>query len=130
MESFSLKPPLRRKWCISVVEQVWHLCVLYLFHLFHTLKPQIEKILLVWWKDERELFYIEEFRAIEREFPNFKFYVVLDNPLPEDNWQVKADIDSPGDGFKGFIVPVLVKEYLSKHPEPEEIEYYFCGPPG
>ena len=55
--------------------------------------------------------------------------MALDNPLPEDNWQVKADINSPGDGFKGFIMPVLVKEYLSKHAEPEEIEYYFCGPP-
>lgn len=102
----------------------------HLFHLFHTLKTTDRKI-SYWYggRTKRELFYIEEFRAIEREFPNFKFYVALDNPLPEDNWQVKADIDSPGDGFKGFIMPVLVKEYLSKHPEPEEIEYYFCGPP-
>ena len=50
-------------------------------------------------------------------------------PLPEDNWQIKEDIDAPGDGFKGFIHQVLIDNYLSKHEEPEEIEYYFCGPP-
>jgi len=52
-----------------------------------------------------------------------------DNPLPEDNWVEKVSIDSPGDGFKGFIMPVLEQQYLKNHPEPEEIEYYFCGPP-
>ena len=26
-------------------------------------------------------------------------------------------------------MPVLSKEYLASHAEPEEIEYYFCGPP-
>jgi Na+-transporting NADH:ubiquinone oxidoreductase subunit F len=102
----------------------------HLFHLFHTLKTTDRKVSF-WYggRTKRELFYIDEFRQIEKEFPNFRFYVALDNPLPEDNWQVKADIDSPGDGFKGFIMPVCVKEYLSQHPEPEEVEYYFCGPP-
>ena len=43
---------------------------------------------------------------------------------------MKKDInDSEGDGFQGYIMPVLLKEYLENHPEPEEIEYYFCGPP-
>ena len=102
----------------------------HLFHLFHTLKTTDRKV-SYWYggRTKRELFYIEEFRQIEREFPNFKFYVALDNPLEEDNWQVKDDIDSPGDGFKGYIMPVCVEQYLNKHPEPEEIEYYFCGPP-
>lgn len=102
----------------------------HIFHLFHTLKTTDRKVSF-WYggRTKRELFYIDEFREIERNFPNFKFYVALDNPLPEDNWQVKEDIDSPGDGFKGFIMPVCVEKYLSKHPEPEEIEYYFCGPP-
>ena len=54
----------------------------------------------------------------------------MDNPLPEDNWKVKEDInDKDGDGFQGYIMPVLFEEYLKNHPEPEEIEYYFCGPP-
>jgi len=102
----------------------------HLFHLFHTLKTTDRKVSF-WYggRTKRELFYIDEFRQIEKEFPNFRFYVALDNPLPEDNWQVKADIDAPGDGFKGFIMPVCVKEYLANHPEPEEVEYYFCGPP-
>jgi len=102
----------------------------HLFHLFHTLKTTDRKVSF-WYggRTKRELFYIEEFREIERNFPNFKFFVALDNPLPEDNWQVKENLDAPGDGFKGFIMPVLYNEYLKNHPEPEEVEYYFCGPP-
>ncbi len=102
----------------------------HLFHLFHTLKTTDRKVSF-WYggRTKRELFYIEEFREIEKKFPNFRFYVALDNPLPEDNWQVKENIDAPGDGFKGFIMPVCVKEYLANHAEPEEVEYYFCGPP-
>lgn len=102
----------------------------HLFHMFHTLRTTDRKVSF-WYggRTKRELFYIEEFRQIEREFPNFKFYVALDNPLPEDNWQEKTDIDAPGDGFRGYIMPVCVEQYLSKHPEPEEVEYYFCGPP-
>ncbi|NUN99725.1 MAG: NADH:ubiquinone reductase (Na(+)-transporting) subunit F [Saprospiraceae bacterium] len=102
----------------------------HLFHLFHTLKTTDRKVSF-WYggRTRRELFYVEEFREIERQFPNFKFYIALDNPLPEDNWQVKENMDAPGDGFKGFIMPVLFNEYLKNHPEPEEIEYYFCGPP-
>lgn len=102
----------------------------HLFHLFQTLKTTDRKVSF-WYggRTRRELFYIDEFRQIEKDFPNFRFYVALDNPLPEDNWVVKESIDAPGDGFKGFIMPVCVKEYLGSHPEPEEIEYYFCGPP-
>ncbi len=102
----------------------------HLFHMFHTLKITDRKVSF-WYggRTKRELFYIDEFRQIEKEFPNFKFYVALDNPLEEDNWQVKEDIDAPGDGFKGFIMPVCVQQYLAKHEEPEEVEYYFCGPP-
>ena len=102
----------------------------HLFHMFHTLKTTDRKVSF-WYggRTRRELFYIDEFRQIEKEFPNFKFYVALDNPLPEDNWEVKETCDSPGDGFKGYIMPVCVEKYLANHPEPEEIEYYFCGPP-
>ncbi len=102
----------------------------HLFHLFHTLKTTDRKV-SYWYggRTRRELFYIEEFRKIEKEFPNFKFYVALDNPLEEDNWQIKENIDAPGDGFKGYIMSVCYEEYLKNHPEPEEIEYYFCGPP-
>ncbi len=102
----------------------------HLFHLFHTLKTTDRKVSF-WYggRTRRELFYIDEFRAIEREFPNFKFYVALDNPLPEDNWNEKTTIEEEGDGFIGYIMPVCYNMYLKNHPEPEEIEYYFCGPP-
>ncbi len=102
----------------------------HLFHLFHTLKTTDRKV-SYWYggRTKRELFYIDKFREIEREFPNFKFYVALDNPEPEDNWKVKSDIHADGDGFKGYIMNVCYNEYLKNHDEPEEIEYYFCGPP-
>lgn len=103
----------------------------HLFHLFHTLKTTDRKV-SYWYggRTRRELFYVDDFRAIEKEFPNFKFYIALDNPLPEDNWTPKKDInDNDGDGFVGFIMPVLYEQYLKNHPEPEEVEYYFCGPP-
>ncbi|MEO1259907.1 MAG: NADH:ubiquinone reductase (Na(+)-transporting) subunit F [Bacteroidota bacterium] len=103
----------------------------HLFHLFHTLKTTDRKVSF-WYggRTRRELFYIEDFRAIEKEFPNFKFYVSLDNPLPEDNWKEKKDIDdTEGEGFRGYIMQVCYEQYLKDHPEPEEVEYYFCGPP-
>jgi Na+-transporting NADH:ubiquinone oxidoreductase subunit F len=67
----------------------------------------------------RELFYIEEFREIEKDFPNFQFNIALSEPLPEDNWT----------GYTGFIHQVLYQEYLKDHPAPEDVEYYICGPP-
>ena len=102
----------------------------HLFHLFHTLKTSHRKVSF-WYggRTRRELFYIDQFRKIEEEFPNFKFHVALDNPLPEDNWQEKKSMDDDGEGFVGYVMPVLQNQYLNNHPEPEEIEYYFCGPP-
>lgn len=103
----------------------------HLFHLFHTLKTTDRKV-SYWYggRTRRELFYIDDFRQIEKDFPNFSFYVSLDNPLPEDNWKVKEDInDDSGEGFQGYIMPVVYEKYLKDHPEPEEVEYYFCGPP-
>lgn len=67
----------------------------------------------------RELFYIDDFKKIESENPNFKFNIALSSPLPEDNWN----------GYVGNIHEVLFENYLKNHKEPEEIEYYLCGPP-
>jgi Na+-transporting NADH:ubiquinone oxidoreductase subunit F len=102
----------------------------HLFHLFHTLETTNRKI-SYWYggRTRQELFYINQFRALEEKYPNFKFYVALDNPLPEDNWNKKESMDDDGDGFVGYIMPVVYEQYLKDHPEPEEIEYYFCGPP-
>ena len=70
-------------------------------------------------RSKRELFYTGDFRQIEKEFDNFSYHIALSEPLPEDNW----------DGYTGFIHQVVLGNYLKHHPEPEEIEYYICGPP-
>jgi len=103
----------------------------HLFHLFHTLKTKDRKVSF-WYggRSTRELFYTDHFRKIEAEFPNFTYNIALSDPQPEDNWKLKESLDDKNaDGYQGFIHQVLLDNYLSKHPEPEEIEYYFCGPP-
>jgi Na+-transporting NADH:ubiquinone oxidoreductase subunit F len=102
----------------------------HLYELFRTL--QTDRKVTYWYggRSKRELFYIEHFRSLEREFPNFKFYLALSEPAEEDNWKVKSDIDDEGgDGFTGFIHQVVIDQYLDKHEAPEDIEVYFCGPP-
>ncbi len=91
----------------------------HIFHLFHTLKT--ERKVSYWYgaRSLREVFYEDEFRAIEKDFPNFSFHLALSEPLPEDKWT----------GLTGFVHQVLLDNYLSTHDEPEDIEYYFCGPP-
>lgn len=101
----------------------------HLFHLFHTLKTGRKVSYWYGGRSKRELFYLEDFRKIEKEFPNFSFHLVLSEPLPEDNWKEKKDINDEGDGFVGFVHQAVIDQYLSKHDAPEEIEFYFCGPP-
>jgi Na+-transporting NADH:ubiquinone oxidoreductase subunit F len=91
-------------------------------HIFELFKEQKTDRKVSYWyggRSSRELFYMDQFEEIERNFPNFKMNVALSEPLPEDNWQ----------GYRGFIHQVLLENYLSKHPAPEDIEYYICGPP-
>ncbi len=89
-----------------------------LLHLFKTVKTGRKVSYWYGARSKVEIFYEEDFRAIEREFPNFKFNIALSAPLPEDNW----------DGYVGFIHQVIHDEYLVKHDAPEDIEYYMCGP--
>jgi len=102
----------------------------HLYELFRTLKTG--RTVTYWYggRSKAELFYIHYFRDLEKDFPNFKFYLALSEPLEQDNWKVKSDInDEAGDGFVGFIHQVVIDQYLSKHDAPEDIELYFCGPP-
>ena len=102
----------------------------HLFHLFHTLKTGRKVSFWYGGRSKRELFYMEQFQDIAKKFPNFKFHQVLSEPLPEDNWVAKKDVnDTEGDGFIGFVHQAVIDQYLSKHDAPEEIEFYFCGPP-
>jgi len=91
----------------------------HIFHLFNTLKTGRKVSYWYGARSLREIFYQEEFDAIAKKNPNFSFNIALSEPLPEDNWK----------GYTGFIHQVLFDNYLSKLDEPEDIEYYFCGPP-
>ncbi|MBJ04306.1 MAG: NADH:ubiquinone reductase (Na(+)-transporting) subunit F [Flavobacteriales bacterium] len=101
----------------------------HLFHLFHTMKTKRKVTFFYGGRSKRELFYLDDFRAIERDFPNFKFHVALSEPLPEDNWNEKKSLDDEGDGFVGFIHQVVIDHHFKLHDAPEDIEVYFCGPP-
>lgn len=67
----------------------------------------------------REAFYQEDFDRIAAENENFAWHLALSEPLPEDHWKGKT----------GFIHQVLYDHYLKEHSNPEDVEYYICGPP-
>lgn len=92
----------------------------HIFDLYETKKTDRKSTFWYGGRSLRELFYMEDFERIEKENPDtFKFEVALSEPLEEDNWK----------GYTGFIHQVIYDNYLKNHPEPEEIEYYLCGPP-
>lgn len=91
-------------------------------HLFELLKHRDSKRKISFWygaRSMREVFYAEEFDALQQEHDNFQWNLALSEPQPEDNWT----------GYTGFIHQVLYENYLKDHPAPEDCEYYFCGPP-
>lgn len=102
----------------------------HLYELFKTIKTGRKVTYWYGGRSRAELFYIHYFRDLEKEFPNFKFYLVLSDQLEEDNWVEKKDIhDENGDGFVGFVHNAVIDQYLKHHDAPEDIEFYFCGPP-
>ena len=91
-------------------------------HIFDQLKRLKSSRKISFWygaRSLRELFYQDEYDALAAEFDNFSWNVAMSDPQPEDNWE----------GMTGFIHNVLLEEYLSKHPAPEDCEFYMCGPP-
>ncbi len=91
-------------------------------HIFDLLKRVHSHRKISYWyggRSKQELFYTEEFDKLAAENENFSWHVALSEPAPEDNWT----------GPQGFIHDVVRREYLSKHPAPEDCEYYLCGPP-
>ena len=91
-------------------------------HIFDQLKRIHSKRKISFWygaRSLREMFYVDEFDALDRDNENFKWHIGLSEPLPEDNWA----------GYTGFIHNVLLDQYLADHPAPEDCEYYLCGPP-
>jgi Na+-transporting NADH:ubiquinone oxidoreductase subunit F len=91
----------------------------HIFELFKNLKTGRKVTYWYGGRSLRELFYVDHFREIEKDFPNFKFHIALSDPLPEDNWT----------GYVGFIHQVVLENALKDHPAPEDVEYYLCGPP-
>jgi Na+-transporting NADH:ubiquinone oxidoreductase subunit F len=91
----------------------------HILHLLKTLKITDRKI-SYWYgaRSKNEIFYEEDFRELEKEFPNFSFHIALSDPQPEDKWT----------GPVGFIHNVILENYLKEHEAPEDIEYYMCGP--
>jgi Na+-transporting NADH:ubiquinone oxidoreductase subunit F len=91
-------------------------------HIFDQIKRLNSPRKISFWYGARsalEMFYIDDFNALQDSFANFTWKVALSDPQPEDNWQ----------GPTGFIHQVLYDEYLKDHPAPEDCEYYLCGPP-
>ncbi len=91
----------------------------HIFDLFRRLKTKRKVTFWYGARSKREMFYVEDFNSIEKENKNFDWHCALSDPLPEDNWS----------GHKGFIHQVLFDEYLKDHPNPEDCEFYVCGPP-
>ncbi len=91
----------------------------HILHLLETLKTTDRRI-SYWYgaRSKREIFYEEDFRKLEKKYPNFTLHIALSDPMPEDKWT----------GLTGFIHKVIHDEYLVKHEAPEDIEYYMCGP--
>ena len=68
-----------------------------------------------------EVFYLDDFHQLEKDFPNFHFHLALDRPDPAAD---KAGVPYT----PGFVHNVMYDTYLKNHPAPEDIEYYMCGP--
>ena len=91
-------------------------------HIFDQLKTIHTDRKMTFWYGARslqEMFYDDEFKELEKKNDNFSYHVALSEPLKEDKWT----------GLTGFIHQSLHDEYLSKHEDPTDIEYYLCGPP-
>jgi Na+-transporting NADH:ubiquinone oxidoreductase subunit F len=91
-------------------------------HIMRLLKTDNTDRKMTYWygaRSSREMFYVEDFDELQEKHENFSWHVALSEPQPEDKWT----------GYTGFIHQVALDNYLSKHPAPEDIEYYLCGPP-
>ena len=92
----------------------------HIFNLFNTMKTDRDVTFWYGARSLKEAPYKGEFDKIQEENPNFNWTLALDSPQPEDNWEGRPT---------GFIHQVIFENYLKNHENPEDIEYYLCGPP-
>lgn len=91
-------------------------------HILHQLLNLASRRKISFWygaRSRKDLFYQEEFDELQERFDNFEWHVALSEPRQEDQWT----------GPTGLIHHILLQEYLAEHPNPEDCEYYLCGPP-
>ena len=94
----------------------------HIMHLFHTEKTDRKVNFFYGARALKEAFYLDDYHAIEKEFPNFKFHLALDRPDPE--------ADAAGVPYvAGFVHNVMFETYLKNHEAPEDALYLMCGPP-
>ncbi len=93
-----------------------------IMHMTHTLNTRDRKMSYFYGaRALNEVFYLQDFLQLEREFPNFSFHLALDHPDPA--------ADAAGVKYTpGFVHQVMYDTYLKDHDAPEDIEYYMCGP--
>ena len=94
----------------------------HIMHLFHTEKTTRKVNFFYGARSLKEAFYLDDYHAIEKEFPNFKFHLALDRPDPEAD---KAGVPY----VAGFVHNVMYETYLKEHEAPEDALYLMCGPP-
>ena len=94
----------------------------HIMHLFKTEKTSRKVNFFYGARALKEAFYLDDYHAIEEEFPNFKFHLALDRPDPE--------ADAAGVPYvAGFVHNVMFETYLKQHENPEDALYLMCGPP-
>ena len=94
----------------------------HIMHLFHTEKTNRKVNFFYGARALKEAFYLDDYHAIEKEFPNFKFNLALDRSDPE--------ADAAGVPYvAGFVHNVMFETYLKNHEAPEDALYLMCGPP-
>jgi len=87
--------------------------------LFETLKTNRNVSFWYGARSKQELFYTDYFEKLAMEYDNFTFHAALSESKPEDKWTY----------FTGFIHQIVEEKYLNSHAQPNDIEYYLCGPP-
>ncbi len=91
-------------------------------HIFNQLETLHTRRTISFWYGARsipELFFDDEFSRLAEKYDNFRYNVALSQPEPDDHWE----------GMTGYIHECLLENYLARHADPTEIEYYLCGPP-